>query len=140
MIAIVVSLPLLAFGWISIAITFSQVSGGVLVAGAIFGCGVGMLLLGIVLAVQSVTRRGEAFVVHENGFVRSWGNRSVEVLWADIVSITDNTKDNVFARFFEGHVGCDLRASGGRKVFVNGYTDGAELLVHRLNEGFRSCQ
>jgi hypothetical protein len=40
----------------------------------------------------------------------------------------------VLAKAFGGDVGCLVKLTGGRKLVINGFTDGADLLTHRVFE------
>lgn len=89
---------------------------------------------GIVLGVQSVRRRGEEFTLYEAGFVHSWGTKTTGVPWTDVVTVTDVGKKTFLSKAFGGDVGCQVRTTGGRKVVINAFTNGAELLIHRVFE------
>ncbi|MFI5592285.1 hypothetical protein ACIA5G_45055 [Amycolatopsis sp. NPDC051758] len=102
--------------------------------GMIIGAGLGLALLGVTLACQTITRRGETFTLYEAGFVHTKAKTSTEVPWTAIETVVDHTKQNVLAKAFGGDVGCLVRLTGGRKVVVNGFTDGADLLTLRIFE------
>jgi hypothetical protein len=102
--------------------------------GVIIGSGLGLALFGVTLACQTITRRGEFFTLHEAGFVHAKATTSTEVPWTAIESVTDNTKQNMLAKAFGGDVGCLVKLTDGRKLIINGFTDGAALLTHRVFE------
>ncbi|MFJ5985304.1 hypothetical protein [Lentzea sp. NPDC092896] len=103
-------------------------------AGIFLGGGLGAAVMGTILAVQSVTRRGEHFTLHEHGFVHTWGAKTITVPWTDVATVTDVGKKTFLSKAFGGDVACQIRLVNGRKVTVNAFTEGAELLIHRVFE------
>jgi hypothetical protein len=102
--------------------------------GMIIGAGLGLVVLGVTLACQTITRRGETYTLYEAGFVHTKAETSTEVPWTAIETVVDNTKQNLLAKAFGGDVGCVVKVTGGRKLVINGFTDGADLLTLRVVE------
>lgn len=137
-VAVVVGAVVFAFGVLSFLILdFSRAGGAMLVAGMILGSGIGLLLMGINVAVQAVRRRGETFTLHENGFVHTRGRTTTIARWTDVETVTDLSKDNPLARMFGGDVGGVVRLVDGRKVLINGFTEGAARLWSHIVEATR---
>lgn len=135
LLAVVIGTPVLAFGVFSFLLLDNGRPGASLfISGIVIGGGVGVIVMGIVLGVQSVRRRGEAFTLYEAGFVHSWGTKTTVVPWTDVVTVTDVGKNTFLAKAFGGDVGCQVQTTGGRKVLINAFTDGAALLIHRIFE------
>lgn len=133
--AMVVGIPVATVGLVLVIITDQSGNlSGMMVSGVIVGSGLGLALLGVTLACQTFTRRGETFILYEAGFVHSKAKTSVEVPWTAIEAVVDNTKQNILAKAFCGDVGCVVKLTGGRKLGVNGFTDGAALLTQRIFE------
>lgn len=133
MTGVLVSVPFLVLGTFLVVILHRQASAGMALVGAVLGCGLGLFLMATSLAVQAVRRRGEEFTLYEDGFVHSWGTRTVVVPWRDVVSVVDMSKNNIIARFFGGDLCCFVLLTGGGKVVINAYTDGAEVLIGRIS-------
>ncbi|MGW6932656.1 hypothetical protein ACWGE0_21550 [Lentzea sp. NPDC054927] len=134
-IAVVIGTPVLVFGaLLLVLLDIGRLGAGMFVLGLILGGGLGTVVMGIVLGVQSVRRRGEEFTLYESGFVHSWGTKTTVVPWTDVVTVTDVGKKTVLSKAFGGDVGCRIRTTGGRKVTINAFTNGAELLIHRVFE------
>lgn len=129
-----ISVPFLVVGTFLVVILHQHASTGMALIGAVLGCGVGLFLMAASLAVQAVRRRGEEFTLYEDGFVHSWGMRTVVVPWRDVVSVVDMSKNNTIARFFGNDVVYFVFIAGGRKVVINSYTDGAKPLISRISE------
>lgn len=134
--ATAIGAPVAAFGVVLVVIVDQ---GGTLGAvmmfpGVIIGVGLGLVLFGVTLACQTVTRRGESFTLYEAGFVHAKAKTSTEVPWTEIESVVDTTKQNVLAKAFGGDVGCLVKLAGGRKLVLNGFTEGAALLTLRIFE------
>jgi len=133
--AVTAGTPVLVFGVFSLLTLDVGRAGSIMfVAGIILGGGLGAVVMGTILAVQSVTRHGEHFTLHENGFVHTWGAKTITVLWTDVATVTDIGKKTFLSKAFGGDVACQIRLGNGRKVTVNAFTEGAELLIHRVLE------
>lgn len=133
--AMAVGIPVAAAGVVLVIIAdHSRVTLARMLPAAIFGLGLGLVLLGVWLAYQTLTRRGETFTLYDAGFVHSKAKTSTEVPWTAIETVVDNTKQNVLAKAFCGDVGCLVKLTDGRKLVINGFIDGAALLTHRIFE------
>ncbi|MFD4676114.1 hypothetical protein ACFWNN_40760 [Lentzea sp. NPDC058450] len=133
--AILVGTPVLAFGAFSLLIVDPGRAGAsMFIVGIMLGGGLGAVIMGTILAVQSITRHGEHFVLHEHGLVHAWADRTTVVPWTDVADVTDIGRGTLLAKAFGGDVGCQIKLTDGRRVTINSYTDGAPLLIHRVLE------
>ncbi|WP_410658865.1 hypothetical protein [Amycolatopsis sp. lyj-112] len=132
-VAVVLGLPIALIG-VVLFVLGEQGRGGSaqMIPGVIIGCGLGLALLGISLAWQAARKRGEVFTLYEAGFVHTWGKVTTVVPWNAIATAVDHSKTNILAKTFGGDVGCLVRLADGRKVLINGYTEGAALLAHNI--------
>ncbi|MFK0250555.1 hypothetical protein ACIQUM_38165 [Amycolatopsis azurea] len=110
------------------------VSGGETFIGLVIGCGLGLALVGAWGCWQAVGRRGEAFTLYEQGFVHTWRKSTTIVPWTAIEVAIDHTRKNVLAKAFGGDVGCLVKLTDGRKILINGFTEGAAVLTHDIFE------
>ncbi|MFC3448650.1 hypothetical protein [Amycolatopsis speibonae] len=110
------------------------VSGGEMVVGLVIGCGLGVALLGVWLCWNAVGKRGETFTLYEQGFVHTWRKSTTIVPWTAVDVVIDHTKKNVFAKALGGDVGCLVKLTDGRKILINGFTEGAAVLAHDIFE------
>ncbi len=131
-----VGFPVVAIGVVLVIIADQggTMGAGMMFPGVIIGSGLGLALLGATLACQTVTRRGETYTLYEAGFVHTKAKRTTEVPWTAIETVVDNTKQNVLAKALCGDVGCPIKLAGGRKLVINGFTESAALLTHRVFE------
>jgi len=102
--------------------------GGIVIGGALAAFAIGLLF-----AVTSWIRRGEAFDVHERGLVHSFAGQRRLIGWAQIADVKPTPyKEGWMARTLgrEGHTRFLLH--DGKKVVVTGFTPGVEFLVHAV--------
>ncbi|MEV6910385.1 hypothetical protein [Amycolatopsis sp. NPDC051071] len=132
-VAMVLGLPLAALGAFLFALgEMGRGGANQFFPGIIIGCGLGLALLGVSRAWQAVRRRGEVFTLYEAGLVHTWGKTTTVVPWNVIDTVTDHSKTNALAKVFGGDVSCLVKLGDGRKVLINGYTEGAAVLMHNV--------
>ncbi len=132
-VAVVLGMPVMALG-VFFFVAGEQGGFGVNAAfpGIIIGGGLGLTLLGVSRAWQAARRRDEVFTLYEAGFVHTWGKTTTVVPWNAIETVTDHSRNNALAKAFGGDVSCLVKLGDGRKVLINGYTEGAAVLMHSV--------
>ncbi|AUI63929.1 hypothetical protein [Amycolatopsis sp. BJA-103] len=113
------------------------VFGGEMFLGLVIGCGLGLMLMGGWLCWQAVGKRGETFTLYERGFVHTWRRSTTIVPWDSIEVVVDHTKSNILAKTLGGDVGCVVKLADGRKILINGFTEGAAMLTYDISEAVR---
>ena len=132
-----IGIPLLVLGTFAVLIFMNGRPGAIMaVVGAMLGSGLGLVIFGIVFAVQAARRRDEGFTLYEGGFVHAWRDQSVVVPWGDIGTVMDTGKNTALARLLGGDIRFLVVLIGGRKIVINGFTVGATVLAGRIREAF----
>ncbi|WP_394620665.1 hypothetical protein JNUCC0626_16615 [Lentzea sp. JNUCC 0626] len=132
---ILVGTPALAFGvFLVLALDVGRAGAVMFVVGIMIGGGLGVVVLGTILAVQAVTRVGERFVLHEGGLVHSWGDRRTVALWTDVAAAVDLGKKTFLAKALGVDVRCQITLVDGSRVTIGPFVDGAGLLIRRVLE------
>ncbi|WP_414940012.1 hypothetical protein [Amycolatopsis sp. cmx-11-51] len=109
-------------------------SGGETVLGVVIGGGLGLMLMGAWACWHAISKRGETFTLYERGFVHTWSRSTTVVPWNEVEAVIDHTKNNILARALGGDVGCLVRLTDGKKILINGFTEGAAVLAHDISE------
>nr|WP_221472565.1 hypothetical protein [Amycolatopsis umgeniensis] len=133
--AMAIGTPIALFGTVLFLMgQEAGVSGGEMFIGLVIGCGLGLALMGAWLCWQAIGKRGETFTLYEQGFVHTWRKSTTVVPWDVIEAVVDHTKSNVLARTLGGDVGCLVKLADGRKILINGFTEGAAMLTYNIFE------
>lgn len=133
--AIVIGTPIAVLGVVVFVLgQEAGVSGGEMVIGLVIGCGLGLALMGAWGCWHAISKRGEIFTLYEQGFVHTWRRSTTVVPWTKVAVAVDHAKKNALAKAFGGDVGCLVKLTDGRKILINGFTEGAALLAHNIFE------
>ncbi|WP_409491220.1 hypothetical protein [Amycolatopsis sp. cmx-11-12] len=109
-------------------------SGGEMFLGVVIGGGLGLMLMGAWACWHAISKRGETFTLYEQGFVHTWSRSTTVVPWNAVEAVIDHTKKNILAKALGGDVGCLVKLTDGKKILINGFTEGAALLAHDISE------
>ncbi|MFC9255594.1 hypothetical protein ACIBCH_34310 [Amycolatopsis thailandensis] len=133
--AIVIGVPISVAGVLLFVMAQeSGTFGGEMFIGLVIGGGLGLALMGGWACWHAIGKRGETFTLYERGFVHTWRKSTTIVPWIAVEAAVDHSKKNVLAKALGGDVGCLVKLTDGRKILINGFTEGAAVLAHDIFE------